>query len=63
MPSTSATLAAPGFDVIESMGPDRVSAADSGARRRTMSVIVCGSAKRPISDDTAMRPGNSESRP
>ncbi len=59
--------AVPWFEVIDSIGPENVSAAELGPIWVTMSVIcrvvVCGSPNRPRIETSAIRAGNSDSRP
>ena len=57
----------PRLDVIDSIGPLKVSAADSGPIAVTMSVselvVRSGSPNRPSSETSAIRAGNSDSSP
>ena len=67
MPSTNSTPAEPRFEVIELIGPEKVSAPDSGPILVTMSVTVwvvdSGSANSPTIDTIAISIGNSDSSP
>ena len=59
--------AVPWLEVIDSIGPEKVSAAELGPICVTMSVIcrvvVCGSPNNPRIETSAISAGNSDSRP
>jgi hypothetical protein len=55
------------LEAIDSIGPEKVSAADCGPISVTISVrlwvVLCGSPTKPITETTAIRAGKSESSP
>ena len=66
-PTTNRIPAALRFEVIDSIGPENVCAADSGPIWVTMSVtfcvVDCGSATRPTIETRAISAGNKASSP
>ena len=66
-PRTKANPAAPRFEAIDSTGPRKVSAAESGPisviTSVTLRVVVSGSPIRPMIETSAISAGNSASRP
>ena len=67
IPTISAMPAPPRFEVIESIGPEKVCAADSGPILVTISVslllVVAGSPTRPKIATKAISAGNNDSSP